>query len=191
MARVTTTALRLGQKAVKAANALFNGNITAVLLPVDVKKLTFQANITAFTGDAGTPSYTYTPCDDYGKPRTFSNADDLLKWINGAYLDILSVGVTIADYDVITPKFVPPADPIVDATKQKTKFEKLRDGMVDNVNAVNAKVAAAVASGWNAVNAHPALKANYDELVFQQQATTNIRDFYIAEVARYTAIIAG
>lgn len=191
MARVTTTTLRLGQKAVKSANPLFNGNLSIQMLPVDVKRLTFQANITAETGDVNNPSYTYTPCDDVGRPRTFSDIDDVLKWINGAYVDIISVAVEIADYDVVTKKFVPPSDPIVDATKQKATFERLRDAQAPKVASVNAKVAAAAASGWNAETAHPALKANYDELVFQQQATQNIYNFYVAEVARYNAIITG
>jgi hypothetical protein len=182
-------ALRLGQKNVRSANPNFNGVITAVLVPQDTARLTFAANVKVFTGDAGQPFVEFTPCSDYGIPKVFGNVDDVVTWLKGAYLDISDLSFTIADFDTVTKKFVPPTDPIKDATSKKAQFTKLRDGMTDNIAAVNAKVAAAVASGWDLPTAHPALQANYAEYVAQQTATNAINAFYVAEIARYNAII--
>lgn len=181
--------LRLGQKNARGAHALFNGVLSAVLMVVDSKKLSFQANVRAMTGDAGTPFVEFTPCSDYGIPKTFGNIDDLVTWLKGAYLDITGLSFTVDDMGGVTNEFVPPTDAIKYATAQKAKFTKLRDAMVPKLAQVNAKVAGDIASGWNLGTAHPALQANYAEDVKQQAATQAIHDFYVAEIARNNAII--
>lgn len=191
MSRVVHSALRVNQKAVGSIeNGLFNGNLSVVLLPVDYgNKLTFQANVTVFTGDLVTPSREFTPCDDNGNVKTFGDVDDVIRWLKGAYLDIVSVSITIADFDLITKKLVPPTDPVANAVKQKAYYQRLRTGLADNIASALAKVNAAIASGWSAENAHPALKANYDELVFKKMAVDATDAHYVAKIAQFDAII--
>lgn len=193
MPQILPVALRVNSKAVGSlAGGMFSGALTATMLPVDVNgKLTFRANVAAFTGDVNTPSVVFTPADDNGNVKVFGNIDDLIKWLRSAYLDIVSLNIEVDSMELITKKFVPPTDPLANAVKQKTVFEKLKAGLADNINLVNTKVAAAVASGWNAVNAHPALKANYDELIAKKTAVDATAAYFDAKIAEYAAIIAG
>lgn len=182
---------RSTQKAVLAlGNGAFNGNIKAVLLPVDVLALSFYANVTV---NFGTPNATtYTPADDNGKIRKFGDADDLVKWLKAAYFDIVSVELSIADFDLISRVFVPASDPIADATKKKAAFMKLNTGLDDNLMAINAQIAAAVASGWNdpqSPNYHPALQANYNAYVAQKDVIVASKAYYAGRVTFYNAII--
>lgn len=181
--------LRLAQKNIKSANPLFNGVLAVSLVLVDAAKLKFNANVKAFTGDAGTPFYEFVASDENGKPKTFGDIDDVVSWLRGAYLDITALTFDVGGMDLISKTFEPPLDPVKDATAQKARFTKLRDGIADNLAKVSALVTAAVASGWDLPTAHPALQANYAEYVKQQTAVTAIRDFYVAEIARYNAII--
>lgn len=181
--------LRLAQKNIKSANTLFNGVLAVTLVVTDPARLKFNANIRAFTGDVGTPHYDFVASDEYGKPKNFGDIDDVVTWLRGAYLDITDLTFVVEGMDLISKTFEPPLDPIKDATTQKARFTKLRDGIADNLAKVTAQVAAAVASGWDLVTAHPALQANYAEYVKQQAAVTAIHDFYVAEIARYNLII--
>ena len=187
--RVLPVVQRAMQYAVLAlGGGVFNGKIEATLLPVDIgTKLTFNANVKVFQ-DA-TNFVTYTPCDDNGKIKTFSNADDLVNWLKGAYLDIISLSMTIADFDLVTRAFVPPTDVLSDATKKKTYFTKKKDGLSDNLIAANLEVSRAATAGWNAPTAHQALQANYAELVAKRDAITASQAYYTAQIAFYQAII--
>lgn len=187
----TLFAKRYNQKSVMSENSHFNGILSVLLLPVDADKLTFNANITASTGQVETPSVQFTPCDDSGKVRVFSSVDDVVTWLRGAYLDISALSFTVDSMDKITKTFVPPTDAIKNATSKKSAFTKLRDGILDNIATLQAKVNADIASGWNAPTAHPALQANYAEDAARLAAATAIKDFYVAEIARYQAIITG
>jgi hypothetical protein len=184
-------ALRLGQKNVFSQNANFTGALILALVPVDVKKLTFQANVRAVTGDENMPFVDFTPCDDFGKVKTFGDVDDCINWLRGAYLDITSVNIEIADMDTVTKNFVPPTDAIKNAVSKRDYYTRQRDAILPKVAKVQATVDADVASGWNLETAHPALQANYAEHVKQLQSSTAIKDFYVSEIARYQAIING
>lgn len=189
MARVLPVANRVTQKAVLAlALGFFNGHVSAVMLPVDTAKLTFNANVTINAGVAGKEAV-YTPCDDNGKVKTFSNIDDLLTWLRNAYNDILTVSLTIDSFPLISKVFVPPTDVLKDALAKKTSFTKLSDGLTDNLTAANLEVTRAVTAGWNAVDAHPAFKANYDELVAKRDAIVAAKAYYTARIAFYQSII--
>lgn len=188
---VQPVAQRATQKAVLAlGNGAFNGNISAVLLPVDLDSLSFNANVTVNDGTANVA--VYTPADDNGKIKKFGDVDDLVRWLKGAYFDIINVDMTIADFSGISRAFVPPTDPIADATKKKAAFTKLDTGLNDNLATIDAKIAAAAASGWNdplSANYHPALQANYDEYVKERAAIVAAKAYYVGRVAFYNAII--
>lgn len=188
MPRILPVAKRVIQRsALGASNGIFNGNVKIQLLPVDTAKLTFSANITV--NDATPNAATYTPCDDNGKVRVFSDVDGVVSWVRGAYTDVLSVSMDIADFDVITKTFVPPTDALKDAVSKKASFTKLQTGLVDNLAAANTEITRAATAGWNAVDAHPALQANYAELVAKRDAIEDANDYYVARIAFYEAII--
>lgn len=181
---------RANQKsAIGLSGGLFTGVIAVLALATDVNKLKFQANITYQTGDAGAPSQTFTPCTDDGEVKTFAAMDDIVKWINGAFLDVTTITFAIDNAAAMATAFVPPLDPIIDALKQKTKFQKLQAGILDNKTNAIAKVAAAVASGWDLGTAHPALQANYAGLVTKKDAVLGIEAYYVARIAHFAAIV--
>lgn len=183
------SATRIQQKAVLSlVTGMFNGHIKAVLVPVDAAKLTFGANVTINFGTANVA--TYTPCDDNGKVKTFSNIDDLVSWLKNAYTDILTVDLTIADFELITKAFVPPTDALKDATSKKAIYVKLVAGLVDNLASATLEISRAVTAGWSAVDAHPALQANYAELVAKKAAIQAASDYYAGRVTFYQSIIA-
>jgi hypothetical protein len=190
--KVLPVALRASQKSVKAlGGGFFTGVLSAVLLPVDIgSKLTFQANVKVNGGSAN--EAIYTPCDDSGKIKTFSNVDDLVNWLKGAYDDIITLTLEIANADYISKVFIPPTDAVADATKQKAKYVKLNTGLDDNLAAANAAVSSAALAGWNdplSPAYHPALQANYNELVAKRDAIIAARAYYIDRIAFYQAII--
>lgn len=180
---------RATQRSVKRFHQGFNGNVTAELFIVDAQKLRFQANITVQTGDVNTPTVTYTPCDDNGKVRTFGSVDDVFKFVNGAYNDVISFEATFVDVLSINNPFVPPTDAVADATKKKAAFIKLRDGMGDNILALTAKRDSEIASGWNLGTAHPALQANHAETLKQLDTATATRQYFIDRIAAMDLII--
>lgn len=190
--RILPVAKRITQKAVAALGlGLFNGNIEATLLPVDAKALTFNANVKVFTGDTNTPFVEYTPCDDNGNIKKFSSIDDLVNWVKGAYTDIASFKLTIADFDLITNVYKSATDPLKQAISLKAKFLAAKLALTDNLAMATADVTRATALGWNLPAAHAADKANYAEFVLQQNAIGDAIDFYTAQVAKYQLIITG
>ena len=181
------SANRIQQKAVQALTVVFSGGIKAVLVPIDVVKLTFGANVTVNDGTAD--AKTYTPCDDNGKIKTFSNIDDLVTWLKGAYTDILTMSLTIADFNLISKVYVPATDVLKDATSKKAIFTKLKLGLVDNLAAATLEIARAETAGWNAVTAHPASQAIYAELVAKKAAVQAASDYYQTRIAFFQTII--
>jgi len=183
------SAVRANQKsALGLSGGLFNGVLSIVAIVADVKRLTFNANITYQTGDVGNPSETFTPCNDDGEVRKFANLDDIIKWAQGAFVGFTSLSINIDDAGALAKVFNPPLDPIADAVKQKVAYQKLKDGIQDNKTAALAKVAAAEASGWDESTAHPALQANYALIVAKKDAVVAIEAYYIEQIANYTAI---
>jgi hypothetical protein len=190
MSRILPVSKRIVQKAVLAlGNGLFNGHVEAVLLPVDVKALTFNANVKVFTGDTTTPSVEYTPCDDNGNIKKFSNVDDLVNWVKGAYTDILTFKIEIADFDLITNVYKSATDPLKQAVTLKAKYVAAKLALDDNLVIATADVTRATALGWNTATAHAADKANYAEFVAQHDAIVAAQAFYTTQIAKYQAII--
>ena len=183
------SSVRANQKsALGLSGGLFNGGVSILALVVDPKRLTFNANITYQTGDAGAPTKVFTPINDDGQVRKFSNLDDIIKWVQGAFLDFTSISISIDEAGLIAKKFVPPTDPVVNAVKQKATFTRLKDGIADNKTNAQAKVTAAETSGWDEPTAHPALQANYAALVANLVAVTDLESYYTAQIAFWNAI---
>ena len=183
------SSVRIQQLAVGALTAVFSGAIKAVLIPVDTVKLTFGANVTV---NQGTPdAKTFTPCDDNGKIKTFANIDDLVTWLKGAYTDINSVDISIADFNLISKAYVPALDVLKDATSKKTFYVKKKLGLVDNLAASNLEVSRAELAGYNLPSAHAASKAIYAEIVAKKEAVLSASDFYTARIAYFQSIITG
>lgn len=173
---------RLNQKAAQSI-AGYNGSIAIELSIVDYKNLRFTAKITA----GGAP---YDVCDDNGKIKVFGNVDNVLAWLKGAYLDVTSVSVSFTSVTGLTKTFVAPTSPLAAATAEKNSFTALKAGLQDNKTAAAARVAQAEASGWNLGTAHPALQANYAELLEQQTAVLAIETYYQSRIDAANAIIA-
>lgn len=189
------TGTRQHQKTVKmalvAATLGFNGNVEATLKIVNPKTLTFSADVKVFTGDGVTPHVIYTPADDGGKVKVFNDIDKLVQWINGALEGVTDLKFFVPDVEDTAKVYVPPTDPIADATKKKAAAEKLKAAaQLRLATAVNA-VTAAVGLGWDLVTAHPALQARYAALVLEKNTVQGFVNTYTAEIARLTAIITG
>jgi len=185
-------AQRANQRSAKSLGAGFNGVLTILALALqDEPDLKFTANVTYQTGDAGQPSATFTPCDDFGRVKKFSDVDDIIKWLNGAFFDITSIVVTVDDATVINKPFNPPTDAVKDATAQKARFVKYLAAIDDKVDTLTAKVASEVLAGWSAPTAHPVLQANHAETNKQLSTAQEIADFYGDEITRFTAIITA
>lgn len=181
--------LRSNQKMASSLNSKFNGTINVLLLPVeDEADLKFTANVTFLTGDTATPNVTFTPCSDTGMVKEFNDADDCVKWLNGAFYDIATLNIAIDDFTSINKKFVPPTDAQKFATAQKAKFTKLVAGIEDKLVVLNAKVQSEIALGWP-TSQYPALVAVHQETLKQRDTVAAIKAFYVAEVARFNAII--
>lgn len=185
-------AVRIQQKAVQALTAFFNGHIKAVLVPIDVVKLTFGANVTVNAGTAN--EKTYTPCDDNGKVKTFANIDDLITWLKSAYSDILTLDLSVADFSLISKVSVVATDILKDATTKKSVFTKLKLGLVDNFAAAQLDITRATTAGYNNP-ASPAYslgaQAIYDEYVAKHAAIQAASDFYAARIVYFQTIITG
>lgn len=182
------------QRIVQAAvlglgGALFNGNIEITAHPIDVSKLTFKADVKVFTGDITTPFVEYTPCDDNGKIKVFANVDDILSWVKGAYIDIASVKVTIAEFNLITNVFKVATDPLKEAVSKKALFLKRKLALDDNLVAANLDVTRYAALGYNLPAAHPAETLIYNENVLQRDAILAAQSYFAARIAFYAAII--
>lgn len=173
---------RLNQKAAGSI-AGYNGSIAIELSIVDFKNLRFTAKITA----GGSP---YEVCDDNGKVKVFGNVDNVLAWLKGAYVDVTNVSISFTSVTGLTKTFVPPTSPLAAATAEKNSFTALKAGLQDNKTAAAARVAQAEASGWNLGTAHPALQANYAELLEQQNAVLAIETYYQSRIDAANAIIA-
>lgn len=181
--------VRANQKsALGLSNGLFTGAIAVTALVVDPKSLTFNVNITYQTGDAQNPSRTFTPMNDDGLVRKFGSLDDVIKWVQGAFLDFTAITFTIDEAGLIAKAFVPPTDPLANALKQKTAFQKLSDGLADNATRANLKVDQAIASGWDLPSAHPALQANYAALVKNQESVEALGAYYDGQVSYWNGI---
>lgn len=182
---------RANQRNARALFATFNGAIILALGVVNTVRQTFQANVTFETGNAGTPTVTFTPCDDAGRVRTFGDVDDLVKWVNGAFNDVTSISMSVVNAELLAKPFVPPTDTLADANRKKTQFEALKVKGNLSLAAVTAKVNAEIAAGNNAPEAHPALQAIYQELVKQQTAVQAQVDYYDDRITHYQAIITA
>lgn len=181
--------VRANQKsAIGLSGGLFTGAIAVLAFVADPKRLSFNCNITFQTGDVGAPSQTFTPCNDDGEIRKFGNLDDIIKWLNGAFYDVTAISIAIDEADALAKPFVPPTDPVADALKQKVAFTKLKDGIQDNKTSALAKVTAAEASGWDEPTAHPALQANYANIVAKKDAVLDIEAFYVERIAYFDGI---
>lgn len=183
--------VRQHQRTALAAGKGFNGKISATLVIINRDTLTFQADITYETGDAAFPSYKITPSDDGGKIRTFGDVDALVRWINGAFSGVTDVSISIPDIEDIAKPFVAPTDPQADALRQKTRFVASRDRAMERETVAQGRVDQAVALGWNAPNAHPALQANYAQLVIEKNTISSYIAFFTAQIMRLDAIIAN
>lgn len=182
---------RANQRLARALFATFNGAISLQVAPINTQRMTFQANVTFETGNVGTPSVTFTPCDDAGRVRIFGDIDDLIKWVNGAFNDVTSIDVVVEEAEKLAKPFVPPTDTLADAQRKKTQFEALKAKGTLSLAAATAKVNAEIAAGNNAPEAHPALQAIYQEFVKQQTAVQAQVDYYDDRITHYTAIITA
>lgn len=188
MAEVAVKTLRVVQRAVASlGGGAFNGKIEAVAIPIDAEKLTFNANLKVWTG--ASTFVEYSPADDNGKHKVFTSIDALVLWLRGAYLDMTDLVVTISDVETITKNFVPPTDVLKDATSKKAYFTKLGTANQARLDEANLNVTRAVTAGWNAVGAHPAQKAIYDEYVAKAAALDQAKTYYTGRVAFYQSII--
>lgn len=173
----------------KSAIGLGDGNYTGVLTVLatiaDAKKLTFTATVSYTDGTAAVK--TFTPCSDDGVVKKFTDLDDIMKWLTGAFLDFTQVNISFANASLIAKAFVPPTDPVANATKQKAAFTKLKDGIQDNKTTANGKVDAAVASGWN-TSPYPALVNAYNTLVANRDAVLAIEAYYTAQITYWDGI---
>ena len=182
---------RANQLLAPALHAGFTGLIAVLLLPLaDEADLKFTANVTYQTGDSQVPSVTFSPCTDTGIVKEFNDADDCVKWLNGAFYDITSVTISIDDFTSINKNFVPPTDAIKFATAKKAMFAKRVLGIADKVIVAEGKVTANIALGWP-TSQYPALVQLHAEDVKRRDTVLGIKSFYVAEVARYNAIITG
>ena len=180
--QVAISAVRANQKsAIGLSGGLFTGVVAITAILADFKNLKFYANITYQTGDVGAPQKTFTPCTDNGEVKKFSAIDDIIKWVNGAFLDVTDISIEVDSADLIAKKFVAPTDPVANATKQKAAFTKLKDGIQDNKAFAQANVNAAVASGWD-VSANPALLAAYAKVNASLQAVLAIETYYTDQI---------
>lgn len=177
--------------AIGLSGGLFNGVIEILLKVTDEQRLRFNANVTFYTGDVNAPSFTFTPCNDDGEIRNFTNADDVIKWVNSAFNDVTDITMVVDDAQLISKPFVPPLDPLADATKQKTRFTRLKAGIQDNKTGVIARVDAAIALGYHLPTAHVALQALYASLVAKRDAVLAIESYYEEREAHFNAIIVG
>jgi hypothetical protein len=181
---------RLSQlAALSLGGGMFNGNIEITAHPLDVTKLTFNADIKVFTGDTNAPFVEYSPCDDNGKLKVFANIDDMITWVKGVYVDILSVKVIVASFELITSTFKVIADPLKEAIAKKAFFLKKKALLDDNLVMANLDVTRYAALGYNLPTAHPAEKIIYDENVVQRDAIVAIQTYYANRVAFYQGII--
>ncbi len=111
----------------------------------------------------------------------------MMKWVSGAFLDIQSVSIAFTNIGLISKPFVPPTDPVANATKQKAAFTKLKEGIQDNKTRAIAKVTAAVASGWN-TSPYAALVNAYNTLVANRDAILAIETYYQDQVDYFDGI---
>lgn len=189
MAFVLSTVRANQKSAMGLSNQLFNGVVAVALGIADATKLKFYANIAFTTGDASHPTKTFSPCTDDGAYKVFSNINDVVKWINGAFLDVTEISFVVEDAELLAKAFVPPTDAVADALKQKNKFIALKEGLQDNKTRAIARVANDVASGWDLGTAHPALQANYASDVSKKDVVLAIEAYYTARIAHFAAIV--
>ena len=183
--------IRANQLLAVSLHAGFTGALSVLLLPLAGEAdLKFTANVTFQTGDSAVPTVTFSPCTDTGVVKEFNDADDCVKWLNGAFYDIQSVAILIDDFASINKPFVPPTDAIKFATARKAFFVKKVLGMADKVIVAEGKVTANIALGWP-TSQYPALVKLHVEDVKRRDTVVGIKEFYVAEVARYNAIILG
>jgi len=179
---------RQAQRTVLAAGLPFAGGIAIRAKVVNPKKLTFVADVDYTTGDVVTPLVTITPSDETGKVKVFGNVDDLIKWIDGAFQGVTSIQMVVEDFDLVAKPVVVPTDPVAAAGKQKAKVVKYKTFSQARLTDAMAKTSAAAALGWNLLTAHPALQANYADLLKNEQTVQAYVTFYTAEIARLTLI---
>ncbi len=180
---------RANQKNAIDLGDTFTGAISVLMLPVeDEATLKFTANVTYQTGKPNNPAVTFTPCTDYGVVKEFNDIDDCVLWLNGAFFDITTLTIAIDDFTSINKPFVPPTDAVKFATAQKARYTKLNLAIADKVTVLNAKVQSEITSGWP-TSQYPALVALHAETLKQRDTVVAIKDFYVAEIARFNTII--
>ena len=168
--------MRANQKsAIGLGDGNYTGALTITATIVDAKKLTFTALIGYVDGLAAAISF--TPCTDDGAVKKFTDVDDMMK----------SVSIAFTNIGLISKPFVPPTDPVANATKQKAAFTKLKEGIQDNKTRAIAKVTAAVASGWN-TSPYAALVNAYNTLVANRDAILAIETYYQDQVDYFDGI---
>ena len=188
MAEVAQHSLRVTQKSVLSqGGGVFNGKLEVVAIPVDATKLTFTANVKAYTG--ASTFVEYSAADDKGKIKTFGSLDLIITWLKGAYLDITDLSILVSDVEEISKEYVPPSDALKDATSKKSSFTKLLAANEERLTAANLDVTRAEAAGWDAVGAHPTLTANYNELVARVTALNSAKTYFNARIAYFDSII--
>ena len=179
--------IRANQKsALGLSGGLFSGAVAIKAVIADISSLKFFAQITFQTGDTNAPSKVFTACNDDGLIRKFSDLDDIVKWVNGAFTDVSSIAIVLEDAQLIAKPFIAPSDPVAYGLKQKAAFAKLLAGISDNKMKADAAVTTAEGYGWDLPNANPALQANYAALVANADAVTAIQTYYQSQVTFYT-----
>lgn len=175
---------RQNQKsAISAGDGSFNGKILILATILDAKKLNFTANI-QFNQSDNTP-ITFTPVSDDGYFKKFADLDDAAKWVNGAFVGITNLDVTVTNPEFIAKVVMAPTDPVAFGLKQKAFYTKLKADIADNKTRATTAVTVAAGYGWD-VSSDAALVANYTELVARKDAILAIEAYYTDRISFYT-----
>lgn len=172
-----------------SASALgnFSGDVTIHGFVTDVSGSKFNANITFTTGDVANPTKTFTPCDDNGEVKKFSTIDDVITWVNRAFLEVQDINVTFENIDLLSKPYRLPSDIVADSLRNKNKFVKLKADLQDNKAKSLATVAAMTAQGYNGANANSVQIAAYNSAVAKKDAILSIESWYDNRITFYTA----
>lgn len=181
---------RVNQKAALMAGLGFLGGLVATLEIVDPIKLKFKADVEYTTGNVGTPIVKVTPCNEDGSHKVFANIDDLLMWCRTAFnSNVISFEVNVPDINVLNKPFVLPANPVADATRQRTGWQKAKENSQARIADLNEKLTAQAGLGYNLPTANPLAQAAYADTQLKIATVGNYITFYDSEIARLTLII--
>ena len=181
--RSELVALRLGKNNV-ASHAQSNGNLEVDLYPVDSNALKFQANVLVHTVAAG-QDFTFTPCNESGDVITFNSVDDVINFINTAYVELIDVKVRMNDFASINTNVTLVRDPVKDKLAKKARFTKLHLDIADRVALATVNEQAALTLGWN-TSPYPAYTLQYADLLAKKVAVLAMQTFYAAQVIFYS-----